>query len=246
MIIAHEYPLIGSLFEMKLSKAAIFKALYQKSYDEFISGWRGEVNVRKKGYSLSLRGLWQATFEQLKVIGNKHGGTTVQLYRKKPEAFFRAMEYLKATLKIPIYAIHVVRNPFDMIATQTLYMDTGKAGVRTEASEQNKFNKTKLLSKVALDMIARMKAATELIGILDFPTLEIRSESLIHDPVGVMSSICNFVGVAAIPSYLQACNKRTFSSSTKSRNTVVWPQALIDLIQEQIKDIQSFQHYTFS
>lgn len=246
MIIAHEYPLFEKLFRNRLSKNMIFNALYKKSYDELISGWRGETNVQNKGYSLAVDGLWQAMFDELKVIGNKHGGTTVQQYRKHPEAFLSTIEYLKTTVNVSIHAMHVARNPFDMIATQTLYVDTGIEGVRTNASEENKFTNTKLLTDVAMDMVRRVNAATKLIQMLDLPTLEVHIEDLVHDPILIMKSICDFVGVDCPEYFLKACKEKTFSSFAKSRNKVVWPQSLIDLVQKRIENIALFQQYSFS
>lgn len=246
MIIAHEYPLFRTLLSTKMPKNLIFNFLYKNSYDELIEGWRGKINVKNKGYSLALTGLWQATFDDLKVIGNKHGGSTVQLYRRQPKAFLEAMAYLKSTVKIPIQAIHVVRNPFDIIATQTLYMKTGVRGVRIAASEDKKFNDTKLLTEVATDMLGRFSAASKLIDILHLPTLELQSESLIKDPIRVMQSICEFLEVDCPEYYLKACKEKTFSSSTKPRNTVVWPQSLIDVVHKGLEHNPSFQHYAFS
>lgn len=245
MIIAHEYPLFMTLLQRRMSKGEIFNVLYKKSYDELITGWRGKMNIKNKGYSLAMDGLWQATFDHLKVIGNKHGGAMVQLYRKHPQAFLGAMSYLKAAVKVPIHVIHVVRNPFDMIATQALYVKTGTPGVRINASEQDKMNDTKFLTTIAMDMLARVNAAAKLIDVLHVPTLQIRSEDLIRDPVRVMKSICTFVGVSSPEYYLKACQARTYSSSSKSRNTVVWPQSLIDTLHERLIDRPYFQHYSF-
>lgn len=245
MIIAHEYQLFHNLLQGRMSKNEIFNALYRNSYEELLSGWRGKTNVKNKGYSLALKGLWQATFDDLRVIGNKHGGTTVQLYRKHPEVLLRAVAYLKAAVNISIHAIHVVRNPFDMIATQTLYMHTRTPGVRVNASEQNKFNDTKFLTDIAMDMLARISIAAKLIKILHLPTLEIHSEDLVHDSVGIMKLICDFVGVDAPEYYLKTCNEATFSSSTRSRKTVVWPESLIDTIHDRLKDRPLFQNYSF-
>jgi hypothetical protein len=247
MIIAHEYPLFRTLMsKRRMSKYTIFNSLYKNSYDELVGGWRGKVNIRNKGYSLALSGLWQATFDHLKVIGNKHGGTTVQFYRKHPEAFLKAMTFLKAVINMPIYVIHVVRNPFDMIATQTLYVKTGIPGTRINASEESKFNDTKLLTVVATDMLARFSAASKLIRKLHLPTLELRNEDLISNPVHVMKSVCNFLGVDCPEYYLNSCKENTFSSSTISRYSVVWPQSLIVEIHERLRGSPSFQSFSFS
>lgn len=245
MIIAHEYPLFQKLSTGRMFKREIFNFLYKSSYDEFVNGWRGQTNVKNKGYSLGIQGLWQATYDKLKVIGNKYGGTTVQFYRKHPEIFLSTMEYLKSTVGVPVLLIHVVRNPFDMIATQTLYVKTGIRGVRVNASETNKFNDINLLSTTATDMIGRMAAVEKLVGILKLPTLEIHHEDFISDPVRVMKSICEFVGVECPEYYLKKCKENTFSSSSKSRHHVVWSQSLIHSVQQRISHFSFLQRYSF-
>ena len=246
MIIAHEFPLFKTLTYNTMSKKEIFDALYKRSQSDMLVGWRGRKNMLKKGYSLSMIGQWQATFNELKVIGNKHGGSTVQLYRTRTKDFLAAFEYLKVILDIPIYALHVVRNPFDMIATQTLYLDSGKEGVKTQATEERKFDNVTFLRNISMDILGRAEAAAELIDVLKIPTLEIHSEDLILHPMRVMKLVCTFVGVESSNSYLEACKNNTFPFPIKSRNTVVWPQSLINQIHDKIKQIPFFQRYSFS
>ena len=247
MIIAHEYPLFRTLYtNSKMSKSKIFNNLYETSFEELQKGWRGSKNVQNKGYSLAVEGQWQATFDELKVIGNKHGGSVVQFYRKYPEVFLYLIKYLEATVKIPIHIIHVVRNPFDMIATQTLYMDTNIPGVKRNASVERKFNKPRLLAEVAEDMLKRAAAAAQMLKQLGLPTLELHNEDLIRDPVHVMKQVCEFVEVKCSKHYLNVCKKSTFSSSSKSRNTVVWPPQLIDSLHNDIKNFTFFRQYSFT
>lgn len=248
MIIAHEYPLFKILSDFKMPKEMIFNSLYRNSYDQLLSGSRGKENLGKKGYSLTVNKLWQATFKKLKVIGNKHGGTVVQFFRQHPRAFLSILRYLKRTIEVPIYVIHVVRNPFDMIATQTLFMKTGIPGVKflNLFSVENKFNDSELLVSTTTDMLERAAAAAKIINILDLPILEIHSEDLIQDPVYVLKSICDFVEVECSAYYLNTCKNNTFSSSSKSRNTVVWTQALVDSIHMALKKFTFFHRYSFS
>lgn len=245
MIIAHEFPLFKTLARKRMTKYDIFNTLYRNSYDQLVNGWRGTMNVAKKGYSLSTKGLWQARFTKLKVIGNKHGGSAVQFFRTSPILFLSAMQNLRSVVNVPIRVIHVVRNPFDMIATQTLYMSTGIHGVKENASVTNKFNNTRLLMYYARDMLGRASAVSRMISVLNMSVLEIHNEDLIENPIAVMSSICKFVGVNCSNHFLQICKESTFSSPTKSRNTVVWPNGFIQLIQKRIKDYKFFQRYSF-
>ena len=47
---------------------------------------------------------------------------------------------LKDTVKVPIKVLQVVRNPFDMVATATLYTGSGSANKKLNATRTNKFN----------------------------------------------------------------------------------------------------------
>ena len=62
-----------------------------------------------------------------KVIGNKQGGHTSAI---TPYEVFSYLEELKKLTGIPIRLIHVVRNPFDNIATIALRRAHGRNTVR--------------------------------------------------------------------------------------------------------------------
>lgn len=53
-----------------------------------------------------------------KVIGDKKGTGTSHLLFKSEN--FHVLEEIQRTLKIPLKFIHVIRNPFDNIATKVL------------------------------------------------------------------------------------------------------------------------------
>ncbi len=246
VIIAHEYPLFKNLLRAKMSKFSIYNYLYKSSYDELINGWRGRKNIDSKGYSLSVEGLWQATFDKLTVIGNKQGGATVQLFRRSPRAFFTSLNYLQSVVNIPILILHVIRNPFDMISTQTLYMHTGIKGVKAKASEDKKFNDSVLLKATATDMMERAAAAKEIMSKVNLPILEIHHEDLIKDPISTMKYVCGFIGIECSSHYLDTCKNSTYVSYSKSRHTVVWPRSIIDLVTQQLDNFYFFQRYSYS
>ena len=101
----------------------LFNALYLRSYWDTIGGLRNEQNTRKN-YTLSMDSLWQGKFDKyISVIGDKSGGGTAICYLKSKSTFARYLEELKMTVKVPIKAVHVIRNPYDQISTCTLYQD---------------------------------------------------------------------------------------------------------------------------
>lgn len=244
MIIAHEYPLFESLGNHEMTMFELFNELHKNSVGELKAGWRGQKNVDKKGYSLSLEGLWQATFTKLKVIGNKYGGATLTYYRDNPDAFLSLMEQLKGMLGIPISIIHVVRNPYDIIATHLLYVD-GRKTSKLKASVDNKYNHTTHLKELAEDMAERADVAADMLRVLKLPFLEVHHEEFINDPISVMKQICVFVGVKCTEHYLSVCKSHTYSSPSKSRNVVVWTDEIVDYVRRHMLQHSFMNQYSF-
>jgi hypothetical protein len=66
--------------------------------------------------SYAVPGQWQGTYQdKLEIIGDKKGGTTSAILANKPEELDRVRDLVK----VPIKLVHVIRNPFDAIATHT-------------------------------------------------------------------------------------------------------------------------------
>ena len=48
---------------------------------------------------------------------------TADTYLTSRTTFFRYFEELKTTIKLPVKAVHVIRNPYDQLSTCALYDD---------------------------------------------------------------------------------------------------------------------------
>ena len=64
-------------------------------------------------YQYEVPGQWQGRFSDLRVIGDKKGGTSSMLIGRRPGMLLQ----LEKTVPHPVRFIHVVRNPYDNIAT---------------------------------------------------------------------------------------------------------------------------------
>ena len=69
---------------------------------------------------------------EVKVIGDKTAGDTAMRCHTSPEKFREMYQGLQDTVGIPIRVLHVVRNPYDMIATIALYNASDKREVKIE------------------------------------------------------------------------------------------------------------------
>ena len=104
-------------------KSYLFNTLYRRSYWDTTDGLRSEKNT-EKNYTLSMDSLWQGNFDKyISIIGDKSGGVTSTTYLTSKTTFSRYFEELRTTIKLPIKAVHVVRNPYDQISTCALYED---------------------------------------------------------------------------------------------------------------------------
>ena len=132
MVIGDEFGLLRHLQagQLNMSRESILKELYYSSWCGSVSGLRARAE-HAKGYSLIFTDLLQGKYEDhVDVIGDKFGGGVSKDFTAHSEAFVDTLRELRKTLDIPIYAIRVVRNPFDNIATIALYSSLGTRDVR--------------------------------------------------------------------------------------------------------------------
>ena len=117
VIIAHEFFLFQRLsqdHQRFINRSRLFNQLYKNSYKVANEGWHVSSN-KVKGYSLDMEGAWQGRFTKLKVIGDKSGGKTTDIYTRNSQQFKDMYQQLSVSVKVPVKALHIIRNPFDMV-----------------------------------------------------------------------------------------------------------------------------------
>ena len=253
MIIAHEFMLFEKWPKEAaklMNKAYFFNTLYKDSYDDATTGWRS-AKEDKKGYTLQMKASWQGQFNHLKVIGDKSGGKASFLYHASPEEVQKSYRQLVRTVRIPIRVIHVVRNPYDMIATRVLYVaayeqSPNSPAHKVPASETKKFDNPKMLmaeAKAHLELAEGSKNFTESCNLT---VLEVYSEDFIEDPKGTMKTICDFLDLECWDEYLQECYDKTYKSLSRTRNVVKWTPEVLEYINRELKHYPFFSRYMHS
>ena len=253
VIIADEYYLFDKLANGKgqralSSRLSLFNELYWNSYTCAKSGRRNSSSHHTKQYHLGVDGMWQGRFSQLKVIGEKTGGATAMLYHNHKDRFKTLYKLLEATAGVPLHALHVVRNPYDMAATVALYQASGQPDEhKVSASVQNKFNNIGLLSQAVdivlrkAEAVSRMKADSD----LDLKLLELHLDDLTANPRQEMMAVCKSLEVECPEEYLQACERKLFPSASKSRDVVFWSGFLKERIKIATRKFNFFNRYVF-
>ena len=248
IIISHEYMLFGEWARNPkkfTNRTYLYTELYHDSYMDTEIGWRSTANdASSKGYTLAIDSAWQGRFKQLKVIGDKSGGMTVLMYLHSPREFSQHFRQLKAIIRVPLHVLHIVRNPYDIIATSALYRDSHDPG-KLNATKEQKYDHAEAL-KAKTHFLFRLAQGIETMAKqFDLNILQLHSEDLIRDPSSSLRRICSFLEVGCLEDYLQQCSAQMYKSVSRTRDKVAWPQEILDMVESNKKRFSFFRNYTF-
>lgn len=182
-----------------------------------------EQGRKWNNYAYGVPNQWQGRFERLEVIGDKKGGRSSTHFLRHPEA----LDQLRDAVGLPLRFIHVVRNPYDNIATlaKRHFLELPQAA--------------QLYFELA-GSVAALKwrlAPDEMV--------EVRHEDLIADPRQILIRLCAFLGQKAPTDYLDACAGIVYASPHQSRHEARWQEGLIEVIQARMGDFTFLQGYCF-
>ncbi len=214
--IANEANALKLVVEEKLSRRALFETLVENArrQAEHPGGRRGGG-----GYSYTVPGQWQGRARRLRVIGDKKGGRTRGRLQRDPEE----LGVLERTVEAPLRILHVIRNPYDLIARWVLARKDGRT-----------------LPQAVEDFGANVRTIQDaVIADGERPVLTLRHESFVASPKTELARICEFLGVDTDDAYLDACASIVFESPQTARQRVEWTSADRDAVQ-QIIDRHAF------
>ena len=255
-ILAHEFNIFTKLSaeistgrSCLLNKYNLFNALYRDSYEEATRGWRsGSGNYDKKGYSLKLNSSesWQGRYRRLKVIGDKSGGKTARMFRDEPELFQKMYRSLSNSVGVPIRVIHVVRNPFDMIATRLLYRLSGERRKKAEFNSTNKLRNEKVIRQAFNGLYGEANAVYNMIKACNLTVLEIHNVDFIRDTRKQMTAVCKFLGLNCSENYLNMCSKMAYSHTSRTRDSLEWSESMKNaVVTTFLLGFPFFERYSF-
>lgn len=254
-VIAHEFNLFAKLLHPQAHKfienrTILYSSLYQNSYKQSLMGWRSERQkyVGKKGYTLQLNSSasWQGKFRRLRVIGDKSGGLTAHIYRESPESFMKAYNDLMAIVQVPLKVIHVVRNPYDIVATKLLYRLSKEKGKKANFSSTKPITDTQHIAQAVRALESEVRAVSDLIYKWNFDRLEVHNVDFTLHTKDTMRRICQFLGLECPESYLQICDDAAFDQPRKSRTVVVWNKAIQKNVDQMIHSYPFFNRYSLN
>ena len=160
------------------------------------------------GYDYAVPGQYQGTFTRLRVIGDKKAGQSTRRLANKP----RMLGVLRRDAGVPIRVVHIVRNPFDNIASRGRRQKQDVVGVTDLGPAIEGY---RMLTE-SVDNIRDRLRPDELI--------DVRYESFVDSPGPHLVELCRFLGVDAPPGYVDACTSLVRSAS-RTRDHAPWSTA---------------------
>jgi hypothetical protein len=179
----------------------------QLLYGSLAIARRQAANLRRKQgrggsvYSYHVPGQWQGAASDLRVVGDSRAGWTTRRLSADP-GLLQRLERRMAPAELRF--IHVVRNPFDNIATMML---------RGERSFDSAYQQYAANCDAVGPLAERIGPAR---------LHRVRHESLVGDPHGTLADLCRFLGVEPGEDYLAAAGERVYRSPSRSRTEIEW------------------------
>ena len=248
MVIAHECLLLEKcieLWNMKTNtsiysnKSELFNSLYKDSFFESKCGWRSNKNTAK-GYNFNLKSKWQGTFSQLKVIGDKSGGSTARYISKRVGKL--CLQQMIHSFEIPIIAVHVVRNPYDMIATALAYKENNVKRIHWTKHAKQKVS-VQLQMNISREVFIRADSVVEVKKYV--PAVEVHIEDFIDNPSKIIEGLCHSLGVDCPQEYVEECTAKTYRSVSRTRDVISWSPSVLSFIDQKMTEYPFFEGYTY-
>ena len=244
MVIAHELNLFTKLSRGSLTpkKSKVFNAVW-KNAKKSVHGKRTES---RKGYTLVVDGLYQGTYvDYIDVIGDKKAGTTTEVLVNQPGDWSDVLTTLNSFVDT-VKVIHVIRNPYDNIATCILYtMELSHDFGNAKHSNQTYQINPDTIKKEIERYFTYHQAIIDAKMTYNLNIITIHGKDLISDPRGTLLKLCHHLGVNCSNNYLKICSNKIFKTESRTRHMINWTDEQVKMIQENIEKYNIIKDYSF-
>ncbi|XP_078344361.1 uncharacterized protein LOC144629975 [Oculina patagonica] len=218
----------------KASERAVDHGRRSKRYE-------GSVANATSGFKYYVPNQWQGNYDQyIQVIGDKAGAYTA--WAMKKDGAVNAVRLLEKTAGAKVKFIHVVRNPFDNIATMVLQHRNVKERYGEHKVKVNAPKELEVKIKSYFSMAAGSNQAREALpgSVIDIPSMEI-----VKNPAGTLRKICKFLEITCTEQYLQDCAATVDPVPSITRDFIVWTDEQKNTVYEEMKKYSFFEGYSF-
>lgn len=235
IVISHEYSLFDK-WQMQPNEHSDKHWLFNTLYSKSRLRTSHSTMVNGSTMNLVIPGSWQGQYENfLSIIGDNSGWSTVEVFKRDKQKFVDVYNQLKTTVQMPIDVIHVIRNPYDHIATMLSHERNATDDGDKESTEVQVIRFFELVESV-IDM-----TNTVHLNIIAIHTID-----MITKPKITMRMLCDWLRISCSEQFLQMCTHKIFSSEPKSRHLIKWTPYLIELVTQNIQKYHHLRRYSLS
>lgn len=195
-VISHELDVLP-LIEAGFSREAVYALVLRRDR------WFERRDQRWDEFDYRVDGLSQGSYSALRVIGDKKGGRTTRRLADD----LSLLDRLQETVDDEVCLVHVVRNPYDNIATMR------RRGMGSEAQCAELY----LRLAQTVDELRRRPPGR---------VLDVHLRDLIRAPSEELARVVTALGLDAEPTFLARCAEVVASDERQSRHELAWDRAL--------------------
>jgi hypothetical protein len=184
--------------------------------------WFEQQGRRWTEFDYSVPGQHQGSFTQLRLIGDKKGGRTSLWLARRPELLDR----LEETVGVPVVLVHIVRNPYDNVATMH------RRGSTWEDSAAS------YLEMARTVLALRERHPSEFL-------VEGHLRDLIAAPEVEIGRLASEVGLAPAEGFAEGCARVIAGAERRSSKEMSWPRGLQQELARQFEEIDFLRGYAF-
>ena len=244
IVIANELGVFGKVLDhRKVDRSFLFNEIWRTSYAKATKDLHSTV----KGYSLAFDGLYQGSYQSyISVIGDKHGANTVRTFLANPKLVESELNQLQNLTNLTIKVFHVIRNPYDNIATMAMYNHFNQKP--SEVAKVKNSNSTidpghKMMDQVINKYFELYNASELMRQQFKLDIMDIHGRQLITNPRVIISRMCNFLQVFCSHDYLDTISRKIFGSESKTRYKLKWTNDQILKVKQNMGQFSNLKEY---
>ena len=244
-MISHESKLFQRLLrQSEPDKSYIFNTIWNSSYLSATTGIR-TAKSNGKSYSLAVNDLYQGTYESyIDVFGEKKAELTTELFLSSPARLENIINKLQTALGLPMKVFHVIRNPFDNIATSALFKTFKDSQIGRVKRQSATVSVNSSILNEEIDTYFRyLQAVKEAEEMFKFDLMVIHGKDFVAHPRTIIVEMCKFLEVHCSNDYLDITSKKIFTGESKTRYKIKWEDYQITKVQSYIDIYRSLKRY---
>jgi len=202
---------------------------------------KGSVVNKTSEYGYLVPHQWQGSYDHhIEVIGDKSGAFTARAMRE--DDALDAVHYLEEASSAEVKFIHVVRNPFDNIATMTLEQE----GIRKrDGRHETKVDAPHIVDQNIQRYFVWAEGSNKAREALPGQVIDIPSIGIVKNPAETLRKICEFLEITCTEQYVQDCAATVDPVPSITRDFIIWTDEQKNRVYENMRKYSFFTGYSY-